>query len=95
MQQRIYPQQWQNQHIYPALDCPQVAADLALARAGVDELGLFIEGLGAVRANAQALQDFLREVRLRAQRIRNIGWNLAVLAACQGSQDARDRKSVV
>ena len=90
MQQRIYPQQWQNQHIYPALDCPQVAADLALARASVDELGLFIEGLGAVRADAQALQDFLREVRLRAQRIRNIGWNLAVLAACQGSQDARD-----
>ncbi len=90
MQQRIYPQQWQNQHIYPALDCPQVAADLALARASVDELGLFIEGLGAVRANAQALQDFLREVRLRAQRIRNIGWNLAVLAACRGSQDARD-----
>ncbi len=90
MQQRIYPQQWQNQHIYPALDCPQVVADLALARASVDELGLFLEGLGAVRANAQALQDFLREVRLRAQRIRNIGWNLAVLAACQGSQDARD-----
>ncbi len=71
------------------LDCPQVAADLALARASLDELGLFIEGL-APRANAQALQDFLREVRLRAQRIRNIGWNLAVLAACQGSQDARD-----
>ena len=43
-----------------------------------------------MRADAQALQDFLREVRLRAQRIRNIGWNLAVLAACQGSQDARD-----
>lgn len=90
MQQRIYPQQWQNQHIYPALDCPQVSADLALARASLDELGLFIEGLGAARANAQALQDFLREVRLRTQRIRNIGWNLAVLAACRGSQDARD-----
>ena len=40
MQQRIYPQQWQNQHIYPSLDCPQVAADLASARVRVD--GLFL-----------------------------------------------------
>ncbi|WP_241006027.1 M3 family oligoendopeptidase, partial [Aeromonas media] len=32
----------------------------------------------------------LREVRLRARRIREIGWNIAVLAACTGSQDARD-----
>lgn len=90
MQRRIYPQQWQNQHIYPSLDCGVLEADMSLARASLAELAEFIGGLGAVRGQQEALQDFLREVRLRAQRIRNIGWNIAVLAACSGSQDARD-----
>lgn len=35
MQQRIYPQQWHNQHIYPALDCPELEADMSLARANL------------------------------------------------------------
>ncbi|MNG91988.1 Oligoendopeptidase F, plasmid [compost metagenome] len=90
MQQPVYPQQWHNQHIYPSLDSAMLEADMSLARASLDELTGFINGLGAVREQADALQDFLREVRLRAQRIRNIGWNIAVLAASQGSQDARD-----
>ncbi|MCH7371729.1 M3 family oligoendopeptidase [Aeromonas sp. MR16] len=90
MQQPLYPQQWQNQHIYPSLDSAMLEADMSLARASLEELTGFINGLGAVREQADALQDFLREVRLRAQRIRNIGWNIAVLAASQGSQDARD-----
>ena len=90
MQQPVYPQQWHNQHIYPSLDSAMLEADMSLARASLEELTGFINGLGAVREQADALQDFLREVRLRAQRIRNIGWNIAVLAASQGSQDARD-----
>ncbi|MGY3942419.1 M3 family oligoendopeptidase [Aeromonas tecta] len=90
MQQRAYPQQWHNQHIYPSLDSSVLEADMSLARASLAELASFIEGLAAVREQADALRDFLREVRLRAQRIRNIGWNISVLAASQGSQDARD-----
>lgn len=90
MQQRIYPQQWHNQHIYPALDCPELEADMSLARANLAGLAGFIDGLDQVLGNTDALPDFLREVRLRAQRIRNIGWNVAILAACKGSQDARD-----
>ncbi|MDM5124559.1 M3 family oligoendopeptidase [Aeromonas rivipollensis] len=93
MQQRVYPQQWQNQHIYPSLDSCVLEADMSLARASLAELALFIDGLplrnpGA--AQQDGLRDGLREVRLRARRIREIGWNIAVLAACTGSQDARD-----
>ncbi|MNM29382.1 Oligoendopeptidase F, plasmid [compost metagenome] len=90
MQQRVYPQQWQNQHIYPSLDSCVLEADMSLARASLAELSGFIEGLVGVQGNQPARQDFLREVRLRARRIREIGWNIAVLAACTGSQDARD-----
>ncbi|MGE6208790.1 M3 family oligoendopeptidase [Aeromonas media] len=90
MQQRVYPQQWQNQHIYPSLDSCMLEADMSLARASLAELSGFIEGLVGVQGNQPARQDFLREVRLRARRIREIGWNIAVLAACTGSQDARD-----
>ncbi|QJT34328.1 peptidase M3 [Aeromonas media] len=90
MQQRVYPQQWQNQHIYPSLDSCVLEADMSLARASLAELSGFIEGLVGVQGNQPARQDFLREVRLRARRIREIGWNIAVLAACKGSQDARD-----
>jgi oligoendopeptidase F len=86
MQQRIYPQQWHNQHIYPALDCPELDADMSLARANLAELAGFIDGL----ESTDALPDFLREVRLRTRDIHNIGWNVAILAACRGSQDARD-----
>ncbi len=63
---------------------------MSLARASLAELSGFIEGLVGVQGNQPARQDFLREVRLRARRIREIGWNIAVLAACTGSQDARD-----
>ncbi|MGT4672385.1 M3 family oligoendopeptidase [Aeromonas caviae] len=90
MQQRVYPQQWQNDHIYPSLDSCVLEADMSLARASLAELSGFIEGLALVPRTPGALQDFLREVRLRARRIRDIGWNIAVLAACKGSQDARD-----
>ncbi|WP_429173124.1 M3 family oligoendopeptidase [Aeromonas rivipollensis] len=94
MQQRVYPQQWQNQHIYPSLDSSVLEADMSLARASLAELAVFIDGLGSLRDQGAALQDGLRdglrEVRLRARRIREIGWNIAVLAACTGSQDARD-----
>ncbi|MFM4834197.1 M3 family oligoendopeptidase [Aeromonas media] len=94
MQQRVYPQQWQNQHIYPSLDSSVLEADMSLARASLAELAVFIDGLGPLRDQGAALQDGLRdglrEVRLRARRIREIGWNIAVLAACTGSQDARD-----
>ncbi|MCY9822000.1 M3 family oligoendopeptidase [Aeromonas media] len=90
MQQRVYPQQWQNQHIYPSLDSCVLEADMSLARASLAELSGFIEGLAGVQGNQPARHDFLREVRLRARRIREIGWNIAVLAACTGSQDARD-----
>ena len=90
MQQRVYPQQWQNQHIYPSLDSCVLEADMSLARASLAELSGFIEGLAGVQGNQPARQDFLREGRLRARRIREIGWNIAVLAACTGSQDARD-----
>ena len=94
MQQRVYPQQWQNQHIYPSLDSSVLEADMSLARASLAELAVFIDGLGQLRDQGAALQDGLRdglrEVRLRARRIREIGWNIAVLAACTGSQDARD-----
>ncbi|WP_404838203.1 M3 family oligoendopeptidase [Aeromonas media] len=93
MQQRVYPQQWQNQHIYLSLDSSVLEADMSLARASLAELAVFIDGLplrdlGA--AQQDGLRDGLREVRLRARRIREIGWNIAVLAACTGSQDARD-----
>ncbi|WP_421271867.1 M3 family oligoendopeptidase [Aeromonas taiwanensis] len=90
MQQRVYPQQWQNEHIYPSLDSSVLEADMSLARASLTELSGFMAGLAGVQGSPQALQDFLREVRLRARRIREIGWNIAVLAACRGSQDARD-----
>ncbi|MEH8153268.1 M3 family oligoendopeptidase [Aeromonas caviae] len=90
MQQRVYPQQWQNDHIYPSLDSCVLEADMSLARASLAELSGFIEGVAQVPRTPGALQDFLREVRLRARRIRDIGWNIAVLAACKGSQDARD-----
>ncbi|WP_434667307.1 M3 family oligoendopeptidase [Aeromonas sp. NJAU223] len=90
MQPIQYPQQWQNQHIYPSLDSSVLEADMSLARASLAELDAFIGQLAGVRDNGEALQDFLREVRLRAQRIRNIGWNVAVLAASKGSQDALD-----
>ncbi|WP_323981192.1 M3 family oligoendopeptidase [Aeromonas media] len=93
MQQRVYPQQWQNQHIYPSLDSSVLEADMSLARASLAELALFIDGLPLRDLDAalrDGLRDGLREVRLRARRIREIGWNIAVLAACTGSQDARD-----
>ncbi|MFM5508912.1 M3 family oligoendopeptidase [Aeromonas rivipollensis] len=93
MQQRVYPQQWQNQHIYPSLDSSVLEADMSLARASLAELAVFIDGLPLRDLDAaprDGLRDGLREVRLRARRIREIGWNIAVLAACTGSQDARD-----
>lgn len=90
MQQTPYPQQWDNRHIYPALDCPELEADMAQARTSLDQLTTFIGTLEQVKGQPDALQDFLREVRLRARHIRNIGWNVAILAACRGSQDARD-----
>ena len=86
----MYQQQWNNDHIYLGLDSPELEADMSLARANLAELAGFIDGLDQVSGNTDALPDFLREVRLRAQRIRNIGWNVAILAACKGSQDARD-----
>ena len=79
MQQRVYPQQWQNDHIYPSLDSCVLEADMSLARASLAELSGFIEGLAQVPRTPGALQDFLREVRLRARRIRDIGWNIAVM----------------
>ena len=90
MQQSAYPQTWHNQHIYRALDCPELAADMSQARASLAGLAAFIAGLALAPGNPDALTDGLREVRLRAKRIREIGWNVAVLAACRGSQDARD-----
>jgi hypothetical protein len=61
--------------------CPRGGHELA--RASLAELSGFIEGLAQVPRTPGALQDFLREVRLRARRIRDIGWNIAVLAACK------------
>ena len=90
MQQRVYPQQWQNQHIYPSLDSCVLEADMSLARASLAELSGFREGWVGGQGTHPPRRDFLREVPLRARRIREIGWNIAVLAACTGSQDARD-----
>ena len=59
---------------------------MSLARASPAELSGFIEGLAQVPRTPGALQDFLREVRLQARRIRDIGWNIAVLAACKGAR---------
>ncbi|MFB2866187.1 M3 family oligoendopeptidase [Aeromonas sp. MdU4] len=86
----MYQQQWNNDHIYPGLDSPELEADMSAARHALDELASFMAGLDGVRGDGAALQDFLREVRLRSRDIHNIGWNVAILAACRGSQDARD-----
>ncbi|MFE8711210.1 M3 family oligoendopeptidase [Aeromonas allosaccharophila] len=86
----MYQQQWNNNHIYPGLDSPELEADMRAARHALEELASYMAGLDGVRGDDAALQDFLREVRLRARDIRHIGWNVAILAACRGSQDARD-----
>ncbi|HDZ8978608.1 M3 family oligoendopeptidase [Aeromonas veronii] len=86
----MYQQQWNNDHIYPGLDSPDLEADMCAARHALEELTCYMAGLDGVRDDAAALLDFLREVRLRARDIRHIGWNVAILAACRGSQDARD-----
>ena len=86
----MYQQQWNNDHIYPGLDSPELEADMRAARHALEELVSYMAGLDGVRGDDAALQDFLREVRLRARDIRHIGWNVAILAACRGSQDARD-----
>ncbi|MBL0451807.1 M3 family oligoendopeptidase [Aeromonas veronii] len=86
----MYQQQWNNDPIYPGLDSPELEADMNAARHALEELTCYMAGLDGVRDDAAALLDFLREVRLRARDIRHIGWNVAILAACRGSQDARD-----
>ncbi|WDO00182.1 M3 family oligoendopeptidase [Aeromonas allosaccharophila] len=86
----MYQQQWNNDHIYLGLDSPELEADMSAARRALDDLASFMAGLDGVRGDGAALQDFLREVRLRTRDIHNIGWNVAILAACRGSQDARD-----
>ncbi|MEH8216625.1 M3 family oligoendopeptidase [Aeromonas veronii] len=86
----MYQQQWNNDHIYPGLDSTELEADMRAARHALEELASYMVGLDGVRGDDAALQDFLREVRLRARDIRHIGWNVAILAACHGSQDARD-----
>lgn len=88
----MYQQQWNNDHIYQGLDSPELEADMNAARHALEELASYMAGLDGVRGDDAALQDFLREVRLRARDIRHIGWNVAILAACRGSQDARDRR---
>ncbi|MFB2904206.1 M3 family oligoendopeptidase [Aeromonas jandaei] len=91
MQATRYLQQWHNHHIYPALDSPELEADMAEARAALAPLAALVANLAGLAGDAR--QDCLREVRLRARRIRHIGWNVAILAACQGSQDARDTQA--
>ncbi|WP_447732210.1 M3 family oligoendopeptidase [Aeromonas veronii] len=86
----MYQQQWNNDHIYSGLDSPELEADMRAARHALEELASYMAGLDGVRDADAALLDFLREVRLRARDIRHIGWNVAILAACRGSQDARD-----
>ncbi|WP_421321131.1 M3 family oligoendopeptidase [Aeromonas veronii] len=86
----MYQQQWNNDHIYPGLDSPELEADMRAARHALEELASYMAGLDGVRDDDAALLDFLREVRLRTRDIHNIGWNMAILAACRGSQDARD-----
>lgn len=86
----MYQQQWNNDHIYPGLDSTELEADMRAARHALEELASYMAGLDGVRDDDAALQDFLREVRLRARDIRHIGWNVAILAACRGSQDALD-----
>lgn len=86
----MYQQQWNNDHIYPGLDSTELEADMRAARHALEELASYMAGLDGVRDDEAALLDFLREVRLRARDIRHIGWNVAILAACRGSQDARD-----
>ena len=86
----MYQQQWNNDHIYPGLDSPALEADMNAARHALEALASYMAGLDGVRDDDAALLDFLREVRLRARDIRHIGWNVAILAACRGSQDARD-----
>ncbi|WP_421259546.1 M3 family oligoendopeptidase [Aeromonas sp. 602826] len=86
----MYQQLWNNDHIYPGLDSPELEADMRAARHALEELASYMAGLDGVRGDDAALQDFLREVRLRARDIRHIGWNVAILAACRGSQDALD-----
>ncbi|MFB2873655.1 M3 family oligoendopeptidase [Aeromonas jandaei] len=88
MQATRYLQQWHNHHIYPALDSPELESDMAEARAALAPLAALVANLADLAGDAR--QDCLREVRLRARRIRHIGWNVAILAACRGSQDARD-----
>ncbi|MGL4708955.1 MAG: M3 family oligoendopeptidase [Aeromonas veronii] len=89
----MYQQQWNNDHIYPGLDSPELEADMRAARHALEELASYMAGLDGVRDADAALLDFLREVRLRARDIRHIGWNVAILAACRGSQDARDTQA--
>ncbi|MFM5205436.1 M3 family oligoendopeptidase [Aeromonas veronii] len=86
----MYQQQWNNDHIYPGLDSPELEADMRAARHALEELTSYMAGLDGVRDDDAALLDFLRDVRLRTRDIHNIGWNMAILAACRGSQDARD-----
>ncbi|MFM5331061.1 M3 family oligoendopeptidase [Aeromonas veronii] len=86
----MYQQQWNNDHIYPGLDSSELEADMRAARHALEDLASYMAGLDGVRGDDAALLDFLREVRLRARDIRHIGWNVAILAACRGSQDARD-----
>ncbi|WP_421208194.1 M3 family oligoendopeptidase [Aeromonas sp. 602396] len=86
----MYQQQWNNDHIYPGLDSTELEADMRAARHALEELASYMAGLDGVCDDDAALLNFLREVRLRTRDIHNIGWNMAILAACRGSQDARD-----
>ena len=89
-QESVYPQCWDNQHIYPGLDSLELEADLALARRRLGELADFMGELTTACEEPGARLTFLRKVRQRAQGIRNIGWNIAVLAASAASQNAQD-----
>ncbi|MGL5598837.1 MAG: M3 family oligoendopeptidase [Aeromonas sp.] len=86
----MYPQQWNNNHIYPGLESPELAADLTAARQVLGELTQYVAGLAGVLDDGARLRDFLQHVRQQAKYIRHIGWNIAILAACHGSQNARD-----
>jgi oligoendopeptidase F len=89
-QDTVYPQCWDNQHIYPGLDSLELEADLAQARSRLIELADVMGELETACEEPAARLALLRKVRQRAQGIRNIGWNIAVLAASAASQNSRD-----
>lgn len=54
----MYQQQWNNDHIYPGLDSPELEADMRAARHALEELASYMAGLDGVRDDDAALQDF-------------------------------------